>query len=504
MKARMLVFFVALGLGLALGYSLQWQRLGPSLMPADTVLPDAGRYRGETDLGRFHGEGMIVWPNGRRYEGEFVDGLMEGEGRYESATGEVYIGHFDDGMRDGDGRLETPQGETYVGRFRRGRIVEGIYRDGEGNEYEGTFQAWAFDGMGTYRSASGDVYRGEFEQGELTGDGVHVAPDGTRYEGEFTAWRYDGQGELTRPNGERYVGTFRDGYRHGRGRLIDADAGEVTRKGLWQWGRYQGGDGEGGDQRFSASALEEAIYRQPELIASALEGLAEQRPGRIDLYFVGFAPYGGQDVFRNEIEFAAERMVEEGAVAERMVLLGNHPDTLDERPLATTIALQRVLSRLTQIMDPEEDVLFLYVTSHGSKDHRIAVQQPGLELPDLGKAKLANVLDEAGFHWRVVGLSACYAGGFIEPLAGPRTLVMTAARADRPAYGCGDQSEMTYFGKAYFRDALPEAASFAAAFASARERIREWENEADHEPHAQPQIHAGEAIVDRLQKWREQ
>ncbi len=57
-------------------------------------------------------------------------------------------------------------------------------------------------------------------------------------------------------------------------------------------------------------------------------------------------------------------------------------------------------------------------------------------------------------------VSACYAGGFIEPLKDDRTLVITAADAHHTSFGCGAESDFTYFGKAYFDQALRATYSF--------------------------------------------
>ena len=69
-------------------------------------------------------------------------------------------------------------------------------------------------------------------------------------------------------------------------------------------------------------------------------------------------------------------------------------------------------------------------------------------------AAAAPALDEAGIQRRVVVVSACYSGGFVPALADARTLVITAARHDRPSFGCGVSSRITYFGEAFLAGAL--------------------------------------------------
>ena len=65
-------------------------------------------------------------------------------------------------------------------------------------------------------------------------------------------------------------------------------------------------------------------------------------------------------------------------------------------------------------MDKDQDILFLYLTTHGSADHVLSFDQSGMDLPDLSADELGQVLDDSGIKWKVVVLSACYSGGFID------------------------------------------------------------------------------------------
>ena len=60
-------------------------------------------------------------------------------------------------------------------------------------------------------------------------------------------------------------------------------------------------------------------------------------------------------------------------------------------------------------------------------------------------------------------------------LRGDRTWVITAARADRTSFGCADDNEFTYFGRALFKDAMAEATTLSGAFAQATKLVDEWE-----------------------------
>src|SRR3546814_7968665 len=88
-------------------------------------------------------------------------------------------------------------------------------------------------------------------------------------------------------------------------------------------------------------------------------------------------------------------------------------------------------------MDRDEDLLLLYLTMHGTEDHELAVTFPPLLEEWITQPQLRAALDDAGIRNRVVVISACFAGGFITDLRDARTLVITAARADRASPGCG-------------------------------------------------------------------
>ena len=110
-------------------------------------------------------------------------------------------------------------------------------------------------------------------------------------------------------------------------------------------------------------------------------------------------------------------------------------------------------------MNIDRDVLFLSISSHGAEDASIVVSNSELPLEDLTDEDLADALRESGIKWRVIIISACYAGGFIESLSDPRTVVITASAADRTSFGCSNDRDLTYFGEAFYRDALPGSRS---------------------------------------------
>ena len=164
---------------------------------------------------------------------------------------------------------------------------------------------------------------------------------------------------------------------------------------------------------------------------------------------VSFGLFGDQGVFRSEATGAAQVVAgrfETGAIEVRYNSKRSTAAGATIETLATS--LQAAAGRL----DAEKDVLFLILTSHGSPDG-LAVKA-GRLTQTLSPSRLADMLAKTGVRHQVVVISACYSGVFIPRLANPDVLVITAADADHPSFGCQDKAKWTYFGDAFFNAAL--------------------------------------------------
>jgi hypothetical protein len=159
--------------------------------------------------------------------------------------------------------------------------------------------------------------------------------------------------------------------------------------------------------------------------------------------------------------------------------------------------LRYALRGLASRMNLDRDVLILAISSHGSEDSAIVVANSELPLRDLTAEELAEALRDSGIRWRVIIISACYAGGFLKSLSDPQTIVITAAAADRTSFGCSSDSDLTYFGEAFYRDALPGARSMRDAFESAKAAIAARERR-EHVDASHPQAYFGAKMEAKL------
>jgi hypothetical protein len=240
---------------------------------------------------------------------------------------------------------------------------------------------------------------------------------------------------------------------------------------------------------------QEVFEQQQALFTQSAEALAPQRPGVVDAYGIVFAPYAPEDVFLREITMVASVLETRFDATGRVLKLVNNAATTSTQPWATPLNLQRAIQAMAKKMDPNEDVLTVYMTSHGASDFRMAASHWPLNVDAMSPAALRKMLDDAGIRNRVIAISACYSGGWIEPLAGDTTLVMTAADPTHTSYGCGRLSELTFFGRALFDEQLRKTRSFEEAFAAAVPVIKQREEEAGKtDGFSNPQIKVGEGI----------
>jgi hypothetical protein len=242
---------------------------------------------------------------------------------------------------------------------------------------------------------------------------------------------------------------------------------------------------------------EAILFGQAGRIDAALSAVGQDASPQPKAFFLGFAGVGDQKVFAQEVGLASRVLGERYGIADRKLSLINDERDLGGAPLATVSGLKYALRGLGARMNPDRDVLFLSISSHGADDPSIIVSNSELPLQDLTDDDLADALQESGIKWRVIIISACYAGGFIEQLRDPQTIVITAAAADRTSFGCSNDRDLTYFGEAFYRDALPGARSLRDAFDTAKAAIAARERR-EHVTPSDPQGYFGKAMEEKL------
>ena len=269
----------------------------------------------------------------------------------------------------------------------------------------------------------------------------------------------------------------------------------------WLWESAYDAEVEAEQSTSPQAAVDESVlYSQPVLLRDALARIGRQRPGVQDLYFVGFAPYASQDVFMKEMESVHKVVAQRFDVGPRSIVLANNPALVASTPFATLSSLRLALAAVGERMDPAEDVLLLHVTTHGSESHELSVELPPWRLDPIRPQDLRTALDDARIRWRIVVVSACYSGGVVDALKNERTMVVTAADSQHASFGCGSDSDYTYFSRAFYEEGLRKTRSFAGAFDLARAAVTAREQREKLEP-SNPQVFVGSAMAGKLSRW---
>ncbi|WP_309628092.1 C13 family peptidase [Brevundimonas sp.] len=90
----------------------------------------------------------------------------------------------------------------------------------------------------------------------------------------------------------------------------------------------------------------------------------------------------------------------------------------------------------------------------------------------------------------VVVLSACYSGIFVDSLAAPNRMIMTAARRDRSSFGCSEDATYPYFDACMIQT-LPMASDFIALANGVRACVKTREDAEGLSPASEPQVSIG-------------
>jgi len=238
--------------------------------------------------------------------------------------------------------------------------------------------------------------------------------------------------------------------------------------------------------------------KQANLLLKQINSLQGERKGVTDVYFIGFAPYAGEDVFLHEATYVRNLFDLQYDTVWRSILLVNNKTTMNLYPLANLENLERIFTKTGSIINPDEDIVIFYVTSHGAENRGIEVKfedsnkaRPDIDYLDADIIK--RLFDGNNIKYRVIFVLSCFSGGLIDTLKNMNTLIITSASEHKPSFGCGHHGDFTQFGEAYFKDALGRSKDLISSFNIARSRIEMLEKKQDLSP-SEPQIFIGENI----------
>jgi hypothetical protein len=197
------------------------------------------------------------------------------------------------------------------------------------------------------------------------------------------------------------------------------------------------------------------------------------------------------EAFDNARRDLTRGLLTAGLPRDSLVDLSLRPDVAD--PVTVTQALGDVAEATRRATRG----CLLYFTSHGSREGMVFG-------PDqtLVPADMANLVRQwCGARPTVVIVSACYSGAFVNALAAPNRMVLTAASRERTSFGCGAEETYPWFDGCVI-ESLPTASDFLALAARTRACVARKEQAAGITLPSEPQLFVGADMQLRLPTLR--
>jgi len=202
---------------------------------------------------------------------------------------------------------------------------------------------------------------------------------------------------------------------------------------------------------------------------------------------------GGLRVFDNGVAGMAAWLRSTAGIAPfQITLLSASPEVIARQRIESA-SWHHVMRAIAAMKPAPGQGCFVFVTSHGIKGEGVALSYDDsvLRPAALDRALAAG----CGNAPTVAIISACYSGGFARPpITRPNRIVLTAARADRPSFGCGAGETYTFFDRCLL-DSLDRGPRWRDVFAATRSCVERREAQDDDFP-SMPQGWFGAAVAD--------
>jgi Peptidase C13 family len=153
-----------------------------------------------------------------------------------------------------------------------------------------------------------------------------------------------------------------------------------------------------------------------------------------------------------------------------------------------------LLQRIGTLPVRPGDRCLIFLTSHGEREAGLWLARSNTVL---SPNELAQALSRSCANVpTVVVVSACYSGSFaVGRMAKPNRIVLTAARNDRPSFGCQAHRMYNFFDECLLL-ALPKSATWRGVADGSKECVRRMERALGARP-SEPQAYFG-AVVAKL------
>ena len=198
-----------------------------------------------------------------------------------------------------------------------------------------------------------------------------------------------------------------------------------------------------------------------------------------------------EPVFDNAVDALAQWLADRGVPGSDI-----HRLSASRAPRDSTIepaSAERVLQRIASLRAQPGARCLVFITSHGQRGEGIWLAYSGDYLRPASLARALSIGCPA--VPTVVIVSACYSGAFtVGAMRAPNRIILSAARADRPSFGCQADRTYTVFDECLLA-ALPRAPTWRAVYAASLGCVQARERRLQVLP-SQPQASFGAAVRD--------
>lgn len=197
-----------------------------------------------------------------------------------------------------------------------------------------------------------------------------------------------------------------------------------------------------------------------------------------------------QPVFDNASHEMRRRLIAAGVPADNIHRFSASGAELGGRVLPADLDL--LLQTIADLPAKPGDRCLVFLTSHGERGAGLWLARSNRAL---SPEELAGALSRGcGAVPTVVIASACYSGGFAAgKMVKPNRIILTAARRDRPSFGCQAHRTYNFFDECLL-GALPQSATWRVAFDGANRCVRRMER-ALGVPPSEPQAYFGASVA---------
>jgi hypothetical protein len=209
------------------------------------------------------------------------------------------------------------------------------------------------------------------------------------------------------------------------------------------------------------------------IFACGQAALAAQSGGRWQAVLA--AGDTAQPVFDNAVAAFRYWLSERGVPDSEMHRLSARPVPGD--PTTEPATQGRLLGRIAGLSGLAGDRCLIFITSHGDHDGSVVLAYADEMLRPALLARTLNI--GCGRVPTVVIVSSCFSGAFAAgPMLAPNRIILTAARADRPSFGCQADRTFTVYDECLL-GALPRSRLWRSVYELTLACVRRREQQMD-------------------------